>query len=96
VQYRGDFDTHGIAISHALRVALPTISSVLMDRQTLAAHRAHWVREPKQTQASLPGLTAVEQELYQDLVANIYGPRVRLEQERIRFGAVKNFLGSPE
>jgi hypothetical protein len=94
LRYWGDLDTHGFAILHQLRKVFPGAASILMDRETLESHRDHWGSEPTQAKASLSGLTGPEQELYQDLLANTYGPGVRLEQERIRFSAVTEALAA--
>jgi hypothetical protein len=83
VVYWGDLDTHGFAILHRLRAWLPQTRSLLMDRDTLMAHRARWVAEAAPTASRLDRLTADEQALYQDLVTDRLGERVRLEQERI-------------
>jgi hypothetical protein len=45
VIYWGDIDTHGFAILDRLRAWLPQTRSVLMDRETLLAHRDRWVTE---------------------------------------------------
>ena len=81
--YWGDLDTHGFAILSRLRGHLPGVRSVLMDRETLLAHEARWGHEPSPTHARLPGLTATERELYEDLVTDRYAPALRLEQERL-------------
>lgn len=83
VTYWGDLDTHGFAILDRLRAWLPQTMSVLMDRETLVAHRDRWVTEPRPTHARLSRLNAAEQDLYEDLVSDRLGERVRLEQERI-------------
>lgn len=83
VIYWGDTDTHGFAILNRLRVWLPRTVAVLMDRETLLAHRERWVTETTPTRASLAHLTKEEAALYQDLVTHYLGDRVRLEQERI-------------
>ncbi len=83
VSYWGDLDTHGFAILDRLRAWLPQTESLLMDAETLTAHRDRWVTEPSPTAARLERLTAAEQEVYADLVADRYAERVRLEQERI-------------
>jgi hypothetical protein len=83
VVYWGDLDTHGFAILNRLRAWLPQTRSLLMDRDTLLAHRARWVAEASPTVARLHRLTAEEQGLYQDLVTDRFGERIRLEQERI-------------
>jgi hypothetical protein len=92
VGYWGDLDTHGFAILNQLRAWLPQTRSVLMDRRTLLAHRDRWVAEPSPTSARLDRLTSEEQALYQDLVTDRLGERVRLEQERIAWTWVTDQL----
>jgi hypothetical protein len=92
VVYWGDLDTHGFAILNQLRAWLPQTRSVLMDRGTLLAHRERWVAEPSPTAARLDRLTGEEQALYQDLVTDRLGERVRLEQERISWNWVTDQL----
>jgi hypothetical protein len=86
--YWGDLDTHGFAILNRLRHSFPDARSMLMDRATLLAHRTQWVPEPSPATANLALLTPAEQDLYQALRAGVFGPAVRLEQERISFAAV--------
>jgi hypothetical protein len=83
IRYWGDLDTHGFAILNQLRARLPQTRSFLMDRDTLLAHRERWVTEPTPTAAHLDRLRDDEQALYEDLVTDRFGVRVRLEQERI-------------
>jgi hypothetical protein len=83
VIYWGDLDTHGFAILNQLRAWLPSTRSLLMDRETLLAHRDRWVGEASPAISRLNWLTAEEQALYHDLVADRLGERIRLEQERI-------------
>jgi hypothetical protein len=92
VHYWGDIDTHGFAMLDRLRRFLPDARSLLMDRETLTAHRDQWVEEPAPARKDLARLTASERELYQDLLTDRLGPRVRLEQERIAFGCVMQGL----
>ena len=94
VIYWGDIDTHGFAMLSQLRASLPLAESILMDRATLLAHESQWVREPKPTSARLPGLGDAEHGLYVDLIEDRFGEAVRLEQERISFGSVKEALNS--
>lgn len=89
VVYWGDLDTHGFRALDRLRRIVPSARSVLMDAETLLAHRPHWSREPVPTTDHLPLLTADEQSVYRSLLAGEHGERVRLEQERIRFSAVE-------
>jgi hypothetical protein len=83
--YWGDLDTHGFAILNRLRHRFPHARSMLMDRETLLAHQSQWVAEPTPTRAALDLLTPTEQNLYQALVTGVFGPAVRLEQERVNF-----------
>jgi hypothetical protein len=83
VQYWGDIDTHGFAILDRLRAWLPQTASVLMDRSTLVAHQDRWVVEDRPARSALTRLTGQEAELYRDLVQDVLGTGVRLEQERI-------------
>jgi hypothetical protein len=93
VVYWGDIDTHGFAILSRLRGMFPAVQSMLMDRETLLAHRDQWVREPSPATAVLTGLTEQETALSADLAGGVYGDRVRLEQERVAFGAVERAIG---
>ncbi|MCW2621132.1 MAG: hypothetical protein JWL64_734 [Frankiales bacterium] len=83
VHYWGDLDTHGFAILDQLRAWLPQTRSFLMDDETLLAHRDRWVSESTPTAAALPRLTASERAVYEALVTDRWGGRVRLEQERV-------------
>ncbi|HEY5978477.1 MAG TPA: Wadjet anti-phage system protein JetD domain-containing protein [Microlunatus sp.] len=94
VRYWGDLDTHGFAILDRLRAWLPQTRSVLMDRQTLLAHRDRWGTEDRPTAARLGRLSPDEQDLYGDLVVDALGDRVRLEQERIDWSWVRERIGS--
>lgn len=89
--YWGDLDTHGFAILAQLRGLWPQTASFLMDEATLLAHRAAWGQEPEAQRClrELPELTAAERAAYEGLRTDAWGPRVRLEQERIAFGAVE-------
>jgi hypothetical protein len=92
VVYWGDIDTHGFAILDRLRQRFPHVRSMLMDRTTLLAHRTQWVTEPSPSTASLEFLDPEETALYRDLIADAFGPSVRLEQERVGFAAIKQAL----
>ncbi len=86
LHYWGDIDTHGFAILDQLRGHLPHVASLLMDRETLLAHRAHWGEEPEPARHDLMRLTAGEATVYDELRFDRIQPRVRLEQERIGYG----------
>jgi hypothetical protein len=92
VRYWGDIDTHGFAILDRLRAWFPRARSVLMDCETLLAHRDRWVTEHRPARSLLSRLTPDEQDLYSDLVADGFGERVRLEQERIDWQWVQQRL----
>lgn len=83
--YWGDLDTHGFRILDQLRAVHPHVASVLMDEETLLAHRDAWGREPSPSRAVLTRLTAEESALYQALGHDTHGSAVRLEQELIRW-----------
>ena len=92
ILYWGDIDTHGFAILDRLRAWLPRARSVLMDRETLLAHRDRWVTEDRPAKSALTRLTPDEQDLYSELVGDGFGERVRLEQERIDWNWVEQRL----
>ncbi|QGN34424.1 Wadjet anti-phage system protein JetD domain-containing protein [Microlunatus sp. Gsoil 973] len=93
VVYWGDLDTHGFAILDRLRAWLPQTRSILMDRETLLTHRDRWVVEDRPATSQLTRLTANEADLYLSLVADAFGDRIRLEQERIDWSWVEQRLG---
>lgn len=82
--YWGDIDTHGFAILNVARGVMPAVESLLMDEHTLMAYRRLCVEEPAQTSLlELPLLTASERSVFEGLITGRWGPRLRLEQERI-------------
>jgi hypothetical protein len=91
--YWGDIDTHGFRILHRLREYFPAVRSMLMDRTTLLSHEGQWVDEPVQVREPLTRLTEAETDLYHQLVEDLFGPAVRLEQERVGFAALEAALG---
>jgi hypothetical protein len=90
--YWGDLDTHGFGILNRLRHAFPGLTSILMDRETLLAHRALWVEEAEPHLGALEKLTPAEAALFRELQCDALGHHVRLEQERIAFGWVQRAL----
>lgn len=85
--YWGDLDTHGLRILSRVRAILPHVASILMDEETLLAHKTLWGEETEQaSDVELPTLTENEQLLYRRLKQHHYGTNVRLEQERIPWG----------
>lgn len=86
--YWGDIDTHGFAILSQFRKHFPRTRSLLMDRETLLSHYAHWVTENRQTLVDLPNLTDEEARLYDDIRYNRMGKAIRLEQEYVSYDTV--------
>lgn len=89
VRYWGDIDTHGFTILNRVRRAAPHATSVLMDAETLFAHKPFWTIEPTPHIEALTELTDEERALYEGLCVGTYGDRVRLEQELIRFDLIE-------
>src|SRR5262245_28596844 len=92
VIYWGDIDTHGFVILDRLRALIPEARSLLMDRQTLLAHRALWTFESAPQHADLHHLDTSERGTYDDIRLDRLGSGVRLEQERIPYGYVCSAL----
>lgn len=90
--YWGDIDTHGFGILDRLRSMFPSVRSFLMDRETLLGHQHLWVAEPKPRNDQLSRLTTLESAVYDELRENRLGERLRLEQERVRYGLVVDAL----
>lgn len=82
--YWGDIDTHGFAILDRARKALPLLRSVLMDESTTLRYQNLWGAEPVQTSnLALEYLAEHELAVYVALKSNVWGSKVRLEQERL-------------
>jgi hypothetical protein len=92
IRYWGDIDTHGFAILNQFRSLFPQAESMLMDRDTLLAHRNLWVREHFPVKTGLQYLTNKERTLFEDLAADSYGNAVRLEQEAVSFEWLNAYL----
>ena len=92
LHYWGDIDTHGFAILDALRARFGEVESFLMDRRTLLAFESLWGTEDAPIDRELSRLSVEERALYDDLRDNRLGRHVRLEQERIGFGWVRDAL----
>ncbi len=91
VYYWGDIDTHGFNILSIARGFLPKIKSFLMTEQILTEHKALWVTEDKPFLSEIKNLTEQEQNLLSKLQNDYFGPKVRMEQERIRFKYLKEW-----
>jgi hypothetical protein len=85
IHYWGDIDTHGFAILDGLRARFPHARSLLMDRETLLAHEAHWTQEAEPVRHHLARLNPDECALYDALRQDRMAQRLRLEQERIGY-----------
>jgi len=94
LHYWGDIDTHGFGILNRFRATFPKACSMLMDRATLHAHRELWGQEDadKRYRGEPTRLTADERSLFDDLAGDRLGERVRLEQERVSYGALRAVL----
>jgi hypothetical protein len=92
VIYWGDIDTHGFAILDRLRAVFAHTQSLLMDRATLVAHRAHWSFEGAPQTAELSHLESEERAPYDDIRYNRLGSGVRLEQERVPFDFARSVI----
>lgn len=92
IYYWGDIDTHGFAMLNRLRATFPSARSLLMDRETLFAHRALWLHEDAPFRGTLTRLEPNERELFTALVGNRLGEGIRLEQERVSFGRVRQAM----
>ncbi len=77
--YWGDLDSHGFAILNELRSQVHA-ESILMDEETLLAHRDLWVPEPKPAVGTYTRLSPEEQQVLARLRTE---GSPRLEQERI-------------
>lgn len=87
VAYWGDIDTHGFAILDRLRAHLPHARSMLMDAATLHAHRPLWGAEDidKRYAGQLTRLGVDERVLFESLRDDVFGERIRMEQERLGY-----------
>ncbi|HET9034507.1 MAG TPA: Wadjet anti-phage system protein JetD domain-containing protein [Dokdonella sp.] len=92
IQYWGDIDTHGFAILDQLRRHFSHVQSFLMDRATLDAHAPLWGREENPVTVDLPRLTTEEHTLFTDLRDNRIRDKLRLEQEHVAFGWLRDHL----
>ncbi len=92
IHYWGDIDTHGFAMLDRLRAMFPAARSLLMDRETFMGHRSLWVHETAPHDGPLARLTNAERALFEDLQFDRIGDRIRLEQERISFGFLRQAL----
>ncbi len=92
IVYWGDIDTHGFAILARLRTYFPAAQSMLMDEETLLAHRWLWVREERPFVGELSRLCGAEHQVFEALKLNRYGDHIRLEQERIPYNCLMRAL----
>jgi hypothetical protein len=92
ISYWGDIDTHGFAMLDRLRGGFPNARSLLMNRETLMAHRSLWGREDVPCRTVLSRLDEDERALFDDLVHDRLGEKVRLEQERVSYTFVEENL----
>lgn len=91
--YWGDLDTHGFAILSRLRETFPQVESMLMDSATLASNLELCGTEPSSLAQPPAHLTASEHDAFNALTP-ADGEALRLEQERIPYSQLENFLRS--
>lgn len=66
-----------------------------MDHDTLLAHRALWVEEPRPYDGpDLERLSEFERLVFDGLAGNLWGVNVRLEQERLPWPLVLSALAN--
>ncbi|MDQ1817980.1 DUF3322 domain-containing protein [Massilia sp. CCM 9210] len=96
VYYWGDIDTHGFAILDRLRASVPHARSILMDSATLMAHRALWGAEDqdKRFSGQPARLDPDERALFDALRDDVFGERIRMEQERLSYGWLQQTLAA--
>ncbi len=92
VWYWGDLDTHGFAMLDRLRHYFPETRSFLMDQATLLSHKSFWGTEPSPAKRDLTLLTDEEARVYNALRENTYAQNLRLEQERVSYSLVLEFM----
>ena len=63
-----------------------------MTEEILMSHRSLWVNEDKPFLSEIKNLTLKEQDLVSKLQNGYFAPKVRLEQERIRFKYLKEWM----
>jgi hypothetical protein len=92
IYYWGDIDTHGFVMLDRLRGGFANARSLLMNRETLTAHRSLWGREDAPSRTALSRLDPDERALFDDLVHDRLGEKVRLEQERVSYAWLERNL----
>ena len=90
--YWGDIDTHGFNILGMAKRIFPSLKSFLMNEEVFLKHRKFWVKEDKPFLADVKDLDNDEKILLKKLQENIYGENLRLEQERINFKYLQEYL----
>lgn len=80
VAYWGDIDSWGLTILSDARLALPRLTALMMDRETLLAHMDFAVEEQRSTNLPAIGLHAEERLLFEGLIKSPQSV-IRLEQE---------------
>jgi hypothetical protein len=89
--YWGDLDTHGFEMLSRFREKFPHVKSMLMDSATLASNRELCVTEASSVKEIPSFLTESERAAFTALTS-AEGTALRLEQERIPFSQLANFL----
>lgn len=93
IYYWGDIDLDGYAILSSLRSSYAQVKSFLMDMPTYKQFYTKRVSYPKREKARiLPNLNEEEHEVYNLLCAMDEASEFRIEQERIPFGYLLEYL----
>lgn len=80
IAYWGDIDSWGLTILAHARQALPRLTALMMDHETLLAHMDFAVEEPRSTNLPAVGLLPEERLLFESLIKSAQSV-IRLEQE---------------
>lgn len=94
IYYWSDIDTHGFAMLNRLRMTFPHTQSMLMDRATLLEHRTLWSSEDVPHSGEMNNLTVEESAMLEDLRCDRLGKQIRMEQERVNFCCLREWLKS--
>ncbi len=93
--YFGSIDLRSFAILNNIRVYLPNSESCLMDQQTMAQNQDLWTHDDISAQ-DLPmpmALNQREMSMYRMLAAGVFGPRARLDLQRVPLQLIFDRIG---
>ncbi|MBO5566100.1 MAG: hypothetical protein J5934_02610 [Succinivibrio sp.] len=93
--YFGSIDLRSFAILNNIRVYLPNTESCFMDQQTMAQNQDLWSHDDISAQ-DLPmpmALNQREMSMYRMLAAGVFGPRARLDLQKIPLQMIFDRIG---